>query len=91
MGEALPGSAQHVPARSAGAWAPCFSSFFVCLAHIPCLVFGLSPALILPGAAPLGLTGTKQRDACQRSGAGVVGDRCPQVTYWKTEAWVEAL
>ena len=60
------------------------------LAYIPCSVFGLSPAPTLPGVAPLGLTGTEQRDACQQAGAGMVGHICPQVTYWETEAWVEA-
>ena len=62
MGEALPGSVQHVQACSVGAR----------LAHIHFSVFGLSPAPTPPQDALLGLSGTEERGACHRAGVGVV-------------------
>lgn len=92
MGGVLPGSARHVQTSPVGAERLVSLPFsFAFLAHTPSSVFGLSAVPTSPKAASLGLEGTEQRGTCQWSNEGVVEDKCPQVTYWETEAFVEAL
>lgn len=81
MGGALPGSAEHVQARSAGAQEACLPSLLHGLGSYSLFFVRAVSSSYPPGAVSPGLPRTRTEGVPVNGAAmGVVGDRCPQVT-----------